>query len=73
MKHPLAGRFAFFWAWRPSAWRLGWGGPVPALPYSWRLALGPLCIARITTKSGTRMTRQRRRALARQIRKAARR
>jgi hypothetical protein len=68
--HPAAGKLRFFWAWR---WVWGFVGPVPALPYAWRLFLGPLCIARVTTNRPTRMTRQRRRALKRAIAKAARR
>jgi hypothetical protein len=73
MKHPLAGRLQFFWNWDPRSWRLGWSGPVPALPFSWRLALGPLGLARVTTRHAERMTRQRRRHLQRQIRKAVKR
>ena len=72
MKHPLAGQLKFFFNWRQwGTW--GWVGPTPALPYAWRLILGPFAWARVTTESSTRMTRQRRRQLKREIAKAYRR
>ena len=73
MKHPLAGKIVFSWAWDPRNWGVGYSGPVPALPYLWRWRFGPVSCARVTTNEGTRWTRQRRRKLQRQIRKAAKR
>lgn len=73
MKHPLAGQIRFFFSWRLRGWGLGLYGPVPAMPYSWRFAIGPFWWVRVTTESATKMTRQRRRALKQQIAKAYRR
>lgn len=59
-----------FWNWR--AWGT-WGlmGINPFLPYEWRLFLGPLCVAKLTTNKPRRLSRQERRHLDRQLKKRA--
>jgi hypothetical protein len=64
------GRLCLFWEWGRTVW--GLFGPMPFLPYDWRLYLGPFAACWATQKAPTKWTRQRRRAFERQLRRASR-